>query len=77
MQKRQLRVALLKQLSLFCLMAVTAMAQTAGSGTINGTVTDPSGSSIPGAAVLIHDADTGLDRPIQTNDAGIYSAAFL
>lgn len=58
-------------------MAVTAMAQTAGSGTINGTVTDPSGSSIPGAAVLIHDADTGLDRPIQTNDAGIYSAAFL
>jgi outer membrane receptor protein involved in Fe transport len=58
-------------------MTATAMAQTAGSGTLNGTVTDPSGSSIPGASVVVHNADTGLDRPTSTNDAGIYSAAFL
>ncbi len=81
MKKRQLSVSLCKQVStlalVMCLMAVTALAQTAGSGTINGTVSDPSGSSIPGAAVVVHNADTGNDRAMQTNDSGIYNAPFL
>jgi hypothetical protein len=57
--------------------AIVATAQTAGSGTINGTVTDPSGASIPGAAVVVHNVDTGIDRAVQSSDAGIYTAAFL
>jgi len=55
----------------------TALCQTAGSATITGTVTDPSGSVVPGAAVTIHNTDTGIERKTQTSDAGIYTAAFL
>ena len=52
-------------------------AQTAGSGSLNGTVTDPTGAAIPGAAVTVHNADTGSDRALESNGAGVYSAPFL
>jgi len=52
-------------------------AQTAGSGAIAGTVTDPSGGAVAGATVVVHDVDTAADRSLTTNDAGIYSATFL
>src|ERR1019366_7773748 len=52
-------------------------AQTAGSATIAGTVKDPGGSVIPAAAVVIHNIDTGIDRTIQTNASGAFTAAFL
>jgi len=55
----------------------TALCQLAGSATINGTVTDPSGSVVPGAAVAIRNTDTGIERKTETSDAGIYNAAFL
>jgi outer membrane receptor protein involved in Fe transport len=51
--------------------------QTAGAGTITGTLTDPSGAVVPNASVIVHDADTGVDRTTATNDAGIYLATFL
>jgi hypothetical protein len=54
-----------------------AFAQLAGSGTITGTVTDPSGAIVPAADVTIRNIDTGIARKIQTGDAGIYTAAFL
>jgi len=41
-------------------------------GTIIGTVTDPSGAVIPGANVTITDASTGLTRTTATNDQGRY-----
>jgi hypothetical protein len=53
------------------------LAQTTGSGTINGTVRDPSQGAIPGANVTIRNADTGIDRNVLTNEAGVYSAPFL
>ena len=55
----------------------TAFCQTAGSATITGTVTDPSGSVVPGAAVTIRNTDTGIERKTETSDAGVYTAAFL
>jgi len=55
----------------------TALCQLAGSATINGTVTDPSGSVVPGAAITIRNTDTGIERKTETSDAGIYNAAFL
>ncbi len=58
-------------------LTVQSQAQTAGSGTITGTVTDPAGSVVPAANLTIHNADTGTDRAVTTNDAGIYTAAFL
>ncbi len=77
MIKRQLSISICKQLSILCVLAAAAMAQTAGSGTITGTITDPSGAAVPGATVLVHNADTGSDRTIQTSEAGLYSATFL
>ena len=66
-------------LSIFTLvlLAGAALAQTAGSGTITGTVSDPSGAVVPGATVSIRSTDTGIERKTQTNEAGIYNATFL
>ena len=64
-----------------CLALVTVSwalhAQSAGSGTITGTLTDALGAVIPDAKVLIHSVDTGTDRDVTSNGSGIYVAAFL
>src|ERR1700681_1576706 len=52
-------------------------AQTSGSGTITGSVTDPSGSVVPAASITVKNTDTGMQRKIQTNEAGLYVASFL
>lgn len=41
-------------------------------GSIAGTVTDPSGASIPGASVILHDNDTGLIQKTTTGPNGNY-----
>src|SRR6202158_967569 len=48
-----------------------------GTGTITGTVSDPKGLSVPEAKVSILNTDTGIDRPLATTDAGVYTATFL
>ena len=53
------------------------MAQLAGSGTINGTVSDATGAIVPAADITIRNTDTGIERKTQTTDAGDYTAAFL
>ena len=55
----------------------TLLAQNSGSGSINGTVTDATGSIVPAAAITVHNNDTGVDQSFTTNDAGIYVATFL
>ena len=47
---------------LFLIAAMPSSAQTAGSGTITGTVTDSTGAIVPNAAVVITDTDTGSVR---------------
>ncbi|HUI56680.1 MAG TPA: TonB-dependent receptor [Bryobacteraceae bacterium] len=64
-------------LVLLAVAAVAAFGQTAGSATITGTLTDPSGAVIPAASVTVKNTDTGIERAIQTNEAGIYVAPFL
>jgi len=49
----------------------------AGTGTITGTLSDTQKASIPSATVVVRNVDTGIDRTLTTNDAGIYVAAFL
>ena len=41
-------------------------------GTVTGTVTDPSGATIPEANVTLKDKNTGVSRQTTTNQAGIY-----
>ncbi len=53
------------------------IAQTAGAGSIAGTVMDPNKSVLPGASVIVTDTDTGIEHTLTTNSAGIYVAPFL
>jgi hypothetical protein len=55
----------------------SAAAQTAGAGTINGTVSDASAAVIPGASVTVTNVDTGVSHDYSTNASGIYTAPFL
>lgn len=66
-----------KSVLLFLFATGLAPAQTAGSGGITGTVTDPSGSVIPAASITVNNSDTGSSLSLATNAAGIYVATFL
>jgi type 1 fimbria pilin len=58
-------------------LALPALAQDAGFGTISGTVTDPNHSVVTGATVTVIQSDTGIKRDLQTSSTGGYSATFL
>ncbi|MDE3104488.1 MAG: TonB-dependent receptor [Acidobacteriota bacterium] len=53
--------------------APAAYAQVAGTASIQGTVTDPSGAAIPNATVTLTNTDTHASRTAVTDGAGIYS----
>jgi hypothetical protein len=72
MTKRTLLGAVLALLA----MAGTAGAQTA-TGEITGTVRDTSGAVVPGATVTVHSDLTGLTRTATTNPSGAYSFPLL
>jgi Carboxypeptidase regulatory-like domain/TonB dependent receptor len=57
--------------------SIAAKAQSAGAGTINGTVTDAAQAAIPGASVTVINTDTGITHDYTTNSTGLYTAAFL
>src|SRR5580704_11843285 len=59
------------------LCATAGLFGQAGSGTITGTLTDPSGAVVPGAIIAVLNTSTGVVRNTTTNDDGIYVAAFL
>jgi hypothetical protein len=53
-----------------------AMAQTV-TGSITGEVSDPTGAVIPGAQVVAHNLDTGVDTATLANAVGFYRIEFL
>src|SRR5690242_15629945 len=53
-------------------LAVAANAQTFR-GTINGTVTDPSGAAVPNATVKATETTTGIDRTTVTTSDGAFA----
>jgi len=61
---------------LFLLAASAGLAQV-DRAALSGTVTDPSGAVVPGAAVVVSAPDTGLRREAQTGASGNYSMTFL
>jgi len=52
------------------------LAQTV-TGSIGGTITDPTGAVVPNAQVTAHNTGTGVDTQATANSAGIYSIRFL
>ena len=58
--------------AILMIVAGTASAQIAGSGAIQGTVTDPSGGVVPQAAVTATNVATGVQTSRVTTSAGLY-----
>jgi hypothetical protein len=63
-------------LALLAAVVSAAAAQTV-TGTVQGTVTDTSGAVLPGVTITIRNTDTGAQRTVVTNDAGIYIAPYV
>jgi hypothetical protein len=61
---------------LVVLPAAVASAQTFGGG-IGGSITDPSGKAVAGAAITIEDLSTGLKVKLVSSSTGLYSAHSL
>jgi hypothetical protein len=49
----------------------------AGTGSISGAVTDPSGAVVPQASVTVRNVDTNVARTLQSNEAGRYEVVAL
>ncbi|HET6930205.1 MAG TPA: TonB-dependent receptor, partial [Candidatus Acidoferrum sp.] len=63
-------------LILAILFAVPTLAQVAG-GTLSGTVSDPNGSGVPQAKLVIKNIATGVERTTTTNGDGFYTTVNL
>ena len=61
---------------LICLLAVVAFGQTTN-GSLNGTVTDPSGANVAGATVTVVNTATGAERSGTTNSIGTFEIQAL
>ncbi len=65
-------------LAVLCLLGVpSALAQSAGTGAISGTVTDPSNRSVPNTTVTLTNVGTGQTRTATTGTAGDYKFSLL
>src|SRR5262245_34630077 len=65
-------------LSLLLVLTCTAVAAAQSFlGHVRGTVTDPQGAAVKGAAVLITDEATNTPRSVDTDDEGRYEAPNL
>jgi len=63
--------------SAFALCALLMYGQTANTGAIAGSVSDPKGAVVPRAAVLINSEETGEERHLTTDSEGSFSVPFL
>src|SRR5690349_14700847 len=75
MQRRSSQL-LIAGLLITILSCIPAFGQAAG-GAIAGTVTDSTGAAVPNAKVVVHNAGTGVDTQLATNESGVYRAANL
>ena len=64
-------------LSLLYLSGIQSLSAQTATGSILGTVKDPSGAVVPGATVTIKSVSTATTRALTTTDAGTYSAIAL
>ncbi|MGB7266242.1 MAG: carboxypeptidase regulatory-like domain-containing protein [Terracidiphilus sp.] len=67
-----LRKLLFASFAVLLFLGVASRAVAQSTGTIRGTVTDPSGAAISNATVTATDTSTNLSRDAGTNDSGIF-----
>ena len=67
---------LIRAITLCVLFAIAAFAQ-GERGTFNGTITDPSGAAVAGAAVKVINPETGVETTSVATDAGVYRMPYL
>src|SRR6516162_4742854 len=76
MTSRKLSGRLLLLVGLF-LIAASLFAQSAGTGALTGTATDPTGSVVPGASVTLVSTETNQTRTTTTGTDGSYKFSLL
>src|SRR5512146_1696296 len=59
------------------LFIAASFAQTAGTGALTGTVTDPNGASLPEVAVTVINQSTGASWTTATDSSGFYRVPML
>jgi hypothetical protein len=57
---------------LFCLSFLSFSLFAQSTGRIGGTVTDPSGATVPAAGISCTNVDTGINRTVETNASGLF-----
>jgi hypothetical protein len=78
LRKTMFRIGSVFALSLFLPAVCSSCFAQNLTGTINGVIEDASGAVIPGAKVIIANAETGvIERSITANSGGRYEAAAL
>lgn len=68
------------RLCVFTIFVFMTLAQGFGqtaTSSINGTVQDQTGAIVPGADIVVTNTSKGIERKLQTNDAGIFTAPAL
>ena len=64
-------------LALLAFPVVSAAQSQATTGIIRGVVTDPSGTAVANATVLLRETQTGFQRQVTTNDRGVFVASLM
>src|SRR6185369_8384831 len=67
----------MRRYSLLLLLFATALFGQGERGTLNGTVTDPSGAVVVGAAVKATNVETGVETTAPTTEAGVFRLPYL
>src|SRR5437868_4680484 len=67
----------MRRFSLCLLLFATVLFGQGERGTLNGTVTDPSGAVVVGAAVKATNTETGVETTTPTTEAGVYRLPYL
>ncbi len=65
-------VSVVTFLAALLLLTIPSFGQSLTSGSVAGTITDPTGAAVPGAAVTLKNRDTGSVQTTTTNGTGAY-----
>jgi outer membrane receptor protein involved in Fe transport len=72
-----MRLSTVGPIALLLIAAATPSAAQLTTGTIEGTITDETGATLPGAEVRVTNVDTGIVRTLVTDEHGRFQAATL